>query len=484
MVWKLTPVKAGTYTVNYEISAGLYGNAKAVTSDGTQPQGKFVVTITDKPPTRLSLELRAGRSRVGVAVALARHATRRRDAAQCLRGGAAALAILTLAATGSAERQAQPEAKRGDGRGGVKLRKVGDFDSPVYIASARGFDDLLFIVEREGRIIVLRNGKRAGTFLDIPAGSRPRASAGCSRSPSRPTTSERPLLRLLTPTQRGDIEVDEFRRSSPAPPTRGRARSHHDPPPRGVQPQRRHSAFGPDGMLYIGDRRRRVRRRPRRTRRTRGSCSASCCASTRTAPASGGYANPQGNPFVGDAGRNEIFALGPAQPVPLLVRPQQTGRIAIGDVGQDIARGGRHRERTTPRGANFGWDTSRATTATTAGDNEARSQRAARRAARPRVLARPGQRDHRRRDGPRRRPEAARGPLRLRRLLRRRAAQFVPQLKRYRRAQRHGRSASRSGPHAVRLGEDRDGHVYVASLPTASVLPARPRSSPRCAATG
>ena len=50
MVWRLTPVKAGTYTINYEISAGLYGNAKAVTSDGSQPTGKFVVTITDKPP--------------------------------------------------------------------------------------------------------------------------------------------------------------------------------------------------------------------------------------------------------------------------------------------------------------------------------------------------------------------------------------------------------------------------------------------------
>jgi hypothetical protein len=50
MVWRLTPVKAGTYTVNYEISAGLYGHAKAVTSDGTRPEGKFVVTVTDKPP--------------------------------------------------------------------------------------------------------------------------------------------------------------------------------------------------------------------------------------------------------------------------------------------------------------------------------------------------------------------------------------------------------------------------------------------------
>lgn len=50
VIWKLTPVKAGTYTVNYEISAGLYGKAKAVTSDGSPPEGKFVVTVTDKPP--------------------------------------------------------------------------------------------------------------------------------------------------------------------------------------------------------------------------------------------------------------------------------------------------------------------------------------------------------------------------------------------------------------------------------------------------
>ena len=49
IVWKLTPVKSGTYTVNYELSAGLFGNAKAVDSSGAQPKGKFLVTITDKP---------------------------------------------------------------------------------------------------------------------------------------------------------------------------------------------------------------------------------------------------------------------------------------------------------------------------------------------------------------------------------------------------------------------------------------------------
>jgi hypothetical protein len=50
LTWKLTPVKAGTYTVNYELAAGLYGNAKAIDSSGAQPKGKFLVTITDKPP--------------------------------------------------------------------------------------------------------------------------------------------------------------------------------------------------------------------------------------------------------------------------------------------------------------------------------------------------------------------------------------------------------------------------------------------------
>jgi hypothetical protein len=50
IVWRLTPVKAGTYTVNYELAAGLYGKAKAVDSSGAQPKGKFLVTITDKPP--------------------------------------------------------------------------------------------------------------------------------------------------------------------------------------------------------------------------------------------------------------------------------------------------------------------------------------------------------------------------------------------------------------------------------------------------
>lgn len=50
IVWRVTPVMPGTYTLHYRVEAGLDGNARAVTADGGPVKGEFVVTITDKPP--------------------------------------------------------------------------------------------------------------------------------------------------------------------------------------------------------------------------------------------------------------------------------------------------------------------------------------------------------------------------------------------------------------------------------------------------
>jgi len=50
MVWNVTPVQAGTYTVHYRVAAGLQGKAKAVTTDGSIPEGEFVVRISSAPP--------------------------------------------------------------------------------------------------------------------------------------------------------------------------------------------------------------------------------------------------------------------------------------------------------------------------------------------------------------------------------------------------------------------------------------------------
>ena len=49
IVWRVTAVRPGTFTVHYEVAAGLQGKAKAVTADGSPVKGKFVVTITSKP---------------------------------------------------------------------------------------------------------------------------------------------------------------------------------------------------------------------------------------------------------------------------------------------------------------------------------------------------------------------------------------------------------------------------------------------------
>ncbi len=50
MVWNVTPVQGGTYTVHYRVAAGLEGKAKAVTADGSVPEGEFVVRISTAPP--------------------------------------------------------------------------------------------------------------------------------------------------------------------------------------------------------------------------------------------------------------------------------------------------------------------------------------------------------------------------------------------------------------------------------------------------
>ncbi len=49
-VWKVTPVRGGIYTIDYQVDAGLNGKAKAVTADGSAPTGSFVVKISTVPP--------------------------------------------------------------------------------------------------------------------------------------------------------------------------------------------------------------------------------------------------------------------------------------------------------------------------------------------------------------------------------------------------------------------------------------------------
>src|SRR5262249_14298182 len=44
---------------------------------------------------------------------------------------------------------------------------VGGFDSPVYVTSAPGDPDTLYVVEQSGTLPLVRAGKIAGTFVDL-----------------------------------------------------------------------------------------------------------------------------------------------------------------------------------------------------------------------------------------------------------------------------------------------------------------------------
>ena len=50
IVWNVTAVQGGTYTVHYRVAAGLEGKANAVTANGSIPEGEFVVRISTAPP--------------------------------------------------------------------------------------------------------------------------------------------------------------------------------------------------------------------------------------------------------------------------------------------------------------------------------------------------------------------------------------------------------------------------------------------------
>lgn len=49
LVWKVTSVRAGTYTLRYRVAAGLNGKAKATLVDGDPASGSFIARVSEKP---------------------------------------------------------------------------------------------------------------------------------------------------------------------------------------------------------------------------------------------------------------------------------------------------------------------------------------------------------------------------------------------------------------------------------------------------
>jgi glucose/arabinose dehydrogenase len=253
----------------------------------------------------------------------------------------------------------------------LRLTQIGGFDQPVHIEDAPGKKNrkLLFVVEKPGRVIVIRAGS-SQVFLDLTdlVLGPPGTEQGLLSIAFHPNYERNRLFYVYLTDKSGDNAVYEFERAK-----KSRVRAlrltqrlvllipHPDDASNHNGGQIK---FGPDGLLYIapGDggstssaaqdvnnlngkvlRIDPVKQAPRRKGKKKARTSAG-------AP----YGIPRGNPFVGGPGLDEIYSLGLRNPYRFSF-DAATGAIVIGDVGAASREEVDYRARGDAAGVNFGW---------------------------------------------------------------------------------------------------------------------------------
>lgn len=244
-------------------------------------------------------------------------------------------------------------------KGKPRLVKVANFNTPVEIKSAPGFPGLMFVVEQEGRVMVLRKGRKlAKPFLDIRGRVQSGGERGLLSVAFPPDYRKSKRFYVYYTDDTGDIRVDEFKRRTAvrAAPNSGR--------PVITVPHRENSNHNGGQLQFLGDDLyfgtgdgggggdepgnaqnkdvllgKMIRIDPR---------------------AKGGepYTVPASNPYVGKDGRDEIFAIGLRNPFrwSFVNNPGGGKRMMIADVGQDRFEEVNSVPVNRALGGNFGWN--------------------------------------------------------------------------------------------------------------------------------
>ncbi len=247
----------------------------------------------------------------------------------------------------------------GDGGGGVKLTKLGDFDQPLYVTQPRGETGDLFVVERTGAIRVIHDGAvQPRPFLDVgdlitTAGSE----QGLLSIAFAPDYAKSGRLYVDYTDAEGDTRVVEYRRSAADPlradPASAREVLAVD------QPFENHNGglllFGPDRDLYIGLGDGGSEDDPQRNGQNLSSLLGKILRIDPKPSGGRPYGIPNGNPFVGRSGaRPEIYDFGLRNPWRFSF-DSFTGALMIGDVGQNEFEEVDYLPRGRAAGANLGW---------------------------------------------------------------------------------------------------------------------------------
>jgi glucose/arabinose dehydrogenase len=242
-------------------------------------------------------------------------------------------------------------------RPGLRLKRIARFSEPVYLTSPPGDRHREFVVEKAGRIRIVRDGKTlAKPFLDISGAVNDNYSErGLLSMAFAPDYRKSGRFYVCYTAGNGDVRIVEYRRASANRAAPGSARivlavPHRDAP--------NHNGglilFGPDKLLYAGFGDGGGGGDQHGSRGNGQNLGVLLGKIIRINPRLSGrraYTVPGANPFVGRSGaRPEVYAYGLRNPWRFSFAPN--GSLVIGDVGQDQVE---EVDTVRHKGANLGW---------------------------------------------------------------------------------------------------------------------------------
>ena len=249
----------------------------------------------------------------------------------------------------------------------MELQKLGDFDQPLYVTQPPGDDLDLFVVEKTGRVQVVRDGQRLSEpFLDVSDQVSTGSEQGLLSLAFAPDYRKSGLVYVDYTDTAGDTRVVEYRRSSSDPlvadPQSAREVLRVD------QPYTNHNGglllFGPGeaakgsetrDLLHIGLGDGGSGHDPDRNGQDLSTLLGKILR-IKPRPSGGRpYSVPDSNPFAGRSdARPEIYSYGLRNPWRFSF-DRLTGDLWIGDVGQNSFEEIDGVEQGEGSGANFGW---------------------------------------------------------------------------------------------------------------------------------
>ncbi len=272
----------------------------------------------------------------------------------------ATAAMVAIPACGTAQ---EPEGRQATGevsrQPGVALKRIGNFDAPVYVTGAPSFPELLFVVEQPGRVEVLNGGRRlARPFLDISDLVSFEGERGLLSIAFPPNYKRSKRFYVYYTDNAGNIRVDEFHRRSATRAARGSRRTVIEIP----HPVNANHNGGQlqflGQLLYFGTGDGGSGGDPPNNAQNKESLLGKLLRIDPRPSGGQPYSVPGDNPFVGKPGRDEIYSYGLRNPFRFsfdTVTADQP-RIAIADVGQNRFEELDYTTAADARGANFGWD--------------------------------------------------------------------------------------------------------------------------------